>query len=305
MNPEIVGAIAIFLTSVTLAIPLGRYCAKVFKREKTWLDFLNPIENSILKLCGIDPESSWDWKQNMKVMLVLNFIFFLWAMLILITQSIHPFWNPDGISSMEATTAFNTAISFMTNTNLQHYSGETGATYLTQLVVFCFLQFVSAATGIAAMALLFKGIVQRQTEELGNYYLLFLKSCTRILLPLSIVVAIVLSLQGVPATFKGADTIITLEGDTVRVARGPVAPMVAIKQIGTNGGGYFGPNSTHPFENPDYTTNAIENVSILLVPIALLFAFGFYIGKPKIGYTFFGVMTIFFSPLPHSQFILK
>jgi potassium-transporting ATPase potassium-binding subunit len=144
------------------------------------------------------------------------------------------------------------------------------------------------------MALLFKGIVQRQSTELGNFYQLFLKSCTRILLPISVVVALILSLKGVPATFQGADTLITLEGDTVHVARGPVAPMVAIKQVGTNGGGYFGPNSTHPFENPDYITNAVQNISILIIPIALVFAFGFYIKRPKVGYAFMGVMTVFF-----------
>ena len=294
MNTEITGVVFIFIVSVLLAIPLGKYCSNVFKGEKTLLDFFAPVERILLRLSGIDGFHSMDWKQNMKAMLVLNFIFFLWAMLILLTQSIHPFWNPDGIPSMEPTTAFNTAISFMTNTNLQHYSGETGATYLTQLVVFCFLQFVSAATGIAAMALLFKGIMERQSDRLGNFYELFLKSCTRILLPLSVVVAIILSLSGTPATFDGAETIITLEGDTTTVARGPVAPMVAIKQLGTNGGGYFGPNSTHPFENPDYFTNAVENISILLIPIALVFAFGFYIKRPKVGYAFFGAMTIIF-----------
>jgi potassium-transporting ATPase potassium-binding subunit len=294
MNTEIIGVISIFILTVVLAIPLGGYCSRIFKGDKTWTDFLAPLEKFILRASGIDGSRSMDWKQNMRAMLVLNLIFFLWAMLILLTQSIHPFWNPDGIASMEATTAFNTAVSFMTNTNLQHYSGETGASYLTQLLVFCFLQFVSAGTGIAAMAILFKGIVQKQTNDLGNFYDLFLKSCTRILLPLSIVVALILTIKGVPATFKGAETIVSLQGDTVKVARGPVAPMVSIKQLGTNGGGYFGPNSTHPFENPDYITNGVENISILLIPIALVFAFGFYIGKPKVGYAFFGAMTIIF-----------
>ncbi len=294
MNSEILGVILLFVVTVALAIPLGRYCVKVFKNEKTWLDFLAPVENLVFRISGIDPKRSMDWKENLKAMLIGNLFFFLWAMLILLTQSFHPFWNPDGITNMEPTTAFNTAISFMTNTNLQHYSGETGATYLTQLLVFCFLQFVSAATGIAAMALLFKGIVNRQASDLGNFYQLMLKSCTRILLPLSIVIAIFLTLRGAPSTFEGAAQVITLEGDTVNVARGPVAPMVTIKQLGTNGGGYFGPNSTHPFENPDYLTNLVENFSIIIIPIALVFAFGYYIGKPKVGYAFFGAMTIVF-----------
>jgi K+-transporting ATPase ATPase A chain len=294
MNSEILGVVVLFIITIATAIPLGRYCARVFHGEKTWLDFFAPLENFVYKICGIDPNQPMDWKENIKASLILNVIFFSWAFLILITQSHHPFWNPDGITDMEPTTAFNTAISFMTNTNLQHYSGETGASYLTQMLVFCFLQFVSAATGIAAMASLFKAIIQRQATDLGNFYALFLKSCTRILLPISIVVALVLVFRGTPSTFEGAAQVITLQGDTVTVARGPVAPMVAIKQLGTNGGGYFGPNSTHPFENPDYLTNAVENFAIIIIPIALVFAFGFYIHRPKVGYAFFAAMTVVF-----------
>jgi potassium-transporting ATPase potassium-binding subunit len=294
MNAEILGISLLFILTVLLAIPLGRYCVKVFKGEKTGLDFLAPLEDWIFRICKVDPNRSMDWRENLTASLVLNLIFFVWAMIILLTQTWHPFWNPDGIANMESTTAFNTAVSFMTNTNLQHYSGETGATYLTQLLVFCFLQFVSAATGIAAMASLFKGIMQRQASDLGNFYQLFLKSCTRILLPLSIVIAVILVFRGTPSTFEGAEQIVTLEGYTVNVARGPVAPMVAIKQIGTNGGGYFGPNATHPFENPDYITNFTENFAIIIIPMALIFAFGFYIGKPKVGYAFFAAMTLVF-----------
>ncbi|HMV10185.1 MAG TPA: potassium-transporting ATPase subunit KdpA [Cyclobacteriaceae bacterium] len=294
MNAEITGITAIFVITVLLAIPLGKYIAKVFLSERTGLDFLAPVENFVYRICRINPLQSMDWRENTKAMLVLNLVFFVWAMLVLLTQSWHPFWNPDSIASMEPTTAFNTAVSFMTNTNLQHYSGETGASYLTQLLVFCFLQFVSAATGIAAMALLFKGIMQRQVSDLGNFYVLFLKSCTRILLPISIVVAIFLVFRGTPSTFEGSARIVSLQGDTVNVARGPVATMVAIKQVGTNGGGYFGPNSTHPFENPDYLTNAVENFAILIIPIALVFAFGYYIRKPKVGYSFFAAMTFVF-----------
>ena len=294
MNSEILGIVILFIVTIAIAIPLGRYCARVFHGEKTWLDFFAPLENLVYKICGIDPNKPMNWKENVKASLILNLIFFSWAFLLLITQSHHPFWNPDGIVDMEPTTAFNTAISFMTNTNLQHYSGETGASYLTQMLVFCFLQFVSAATGIAAMASIFKAIVQRQATDLGNFYALFLKSCTRILLPISIVVALVLVFRGTPSTFEGAAQVITLQGDTVNVARGPVAPMVAIKQVGTNGGGYFGPNSTHPFENPDYITNAVENFAIIIIPIALVFAFGFYIRRPKVGYAFFAAMTVVF-----------
>ncbi len=294
MNTEILGIIFTYALTVVLAIPFGMYCSRVLKGEKTWLDVLAPLEKFIFRMAGINPAEGMNWKQNMKAMLVLNAIFFLVAMIILLTQGYHPFWNPDNIKGMEPTTAFNTAVSFMTNTNLQHYSGETGATYLSQLLVFCFLQFVSAGTGIAAMALLFKGLVVTQGEMLGNFFNLFVKSCTRILLPVAAVVAIILVMEGTPSTFQGAETVVTLEGDTVNVARGPVAPMVAIKQAGTNGGGYFGPNSTHPFENPTYLANITETIAILLIPIALVFAFGHYIGRPKIGYAFFSVMTVMF-----------
>lgn len=294
MNTEILGIVFMFLLTVAMAIPLGKYFSRVFKGEKTVLDFFAPLERLIFKLSGINEQKSMDWKENLKAMLTLNAIFFLLAMGLLLTQSWHPFWNPDKIASMEPTTAFNTAISFMTNTNLQHYSGETGASYLTQLLVFCFLQFVSAATGIAAMALVFKGVVQRQGSDLGNFYSLIVKSCTRILLPIAFVLALILTWQGAPSTFKGAETVTTLEGDTVNVARGPVAPMVAIKQVGTNGGGYFGPNSTHPFENPTYLSNIAENLAIIIIPIALVFAFGYYIGRPRVGYAFFAAMTVVF-----------
>ncbi len=296
MNTEILSVILIFTISVIIAFPLGRYISKVFKGEKTVLDFFAPLENFLFRIAGIDPNRKMDWKVNMKAMLTINFIWFLWAMLILSLQNIL-FWNPDNIPAMEPTQAFNTAISFMTNTNLQHYSGETGASYLSQLVVMCFLQFVSAGTGIAVVALLFKGLSNRSGSNLGNFYNLMLKSCTRILLPVAIVVAVILLVNGTPMTFKGAEQVITLQGDTVNVARGPVAPMVAIKQLGTNGGGFFGPNSTHPFENPNFITNAVELISILLIPTAMVVALGYYLNRKKFAYIILAVMAAGFLAL--------
>jgi len=296
MNTEILSAIFIFLSAFLLAFPLGKYIAKVFKGEKTFLDFVAPLENFFFRVAKIDPTKEMDWKENMKAMLTINFIWFLWAMIILSLQNIL-FWNPDGISAMEPTLAFNTAVSFMTNTNLQHYSGETGASYLSQLIVFCFLQFVSAGTGIAAVALLFKGLSNKSGTNLGNFYNLMLKSCTRILLPLAIIIAVILLMNGTPMTFKGAEQVITLQGDTVNVARGPVAPMVAIKQLGTNGGGFFGPNSTHPFENPNFITNIVEIISILIIPIAMVFALGYYLNRKKFAYIILGVMVVGFLGL--------
>lgn len=294
MTTEILGVIFIIAVTFVLAIPLGKYISKVFKGEKVWTDFLAPLEKFVFKISGINPDESLDWKENSKALLRLNIVFFVWGFVILIFQGKIPFLNPANIGDMEATLAFNTASSFTTNTNLQHYSGETGLSYLSQLIVIGFLQFVSAASGIAALALIFKGIVQKKASDLGNFYSLFLKSCTRILLPLSFVVAVLLLLNGTPTTFKGVQNVTTLEGDTVQVATGPVAPIVAIKQVGTNGGGFFGPNSTHPFENPNYFTNIIETFSIAIIAIALVFTFGFYLNQKKLAWVFFTVMTVLF-----------
>lgn len=305
MNTEILGVALIIALAFLAAYPLGKYISKVFRGEKVWSDFLNPLENLVFRISSINPNESLDWKENMKALLRLNVVFFIWSILLLMGQKLIPFWNPVAIGNMEATQAFNTAASFTTNTNLQHYSGETGASYFTQLLVFCFLQFVTAASGIAVLALLFKGIMQKQATALGNFYNLFLKSSTRILLPLSFVVAIILLLNGTPTTFEGLQKVVTLEGDTTFVATGPAAPMIAIKQVGTNGGGFFGPNSAHPFENPNYLTNMVENFSILIIPVALVFAFGFYLNKKKLAWIFFGVMTIVFLTFVSSTIYLE
>jgi len=294
MNTEILGVVAILLLSFVTAYPFGKYMSKVFKGEKTWSDFLAPLENFIFRICAIDANESLDWKENMKAMLRLNVVFFTGSIIILMIQGWIPFWNPAGIGSMEATLAYNTATSFTSNTNLQHYSGETSLSYFSQMFVICFLQFVSAATGIAVLALLFKGLAQKQATDLGNFYNLFLKSGTRILLPAAFVVATIFLLNGMPATFDGLQEVHTLEGDTVQVATGPVAPVIAIKQLGTNGGGYFGPNCSHPFENANYLTNIAANFSILFIPVALVFGFGFYLNRKKLAWIFFGVMTIVF-----------
>ena len=235
-----------------------------------------------------------DWKENMKAMLRLNLVFFLWSIIILMIQGGIPIWNPVKIVSMEATLAYNTATSFTSNTNLQHYSGETALSYFSQLLVVGFLQFVSAATGIAALALLFKGITQKKATDLGNFYNLFLKSNTRILLPLSFVIAVIFLLNGMPQTFHGLYNVHSLEGDTVQVATGPVSSVIAIKQLGTNGGGFFGPNCTHPFENANYFTNIAANFSILFISASLIFGFGFYLNKKKLAWIFFFVTLAVF-----------
>lgn len=290
MNTELPGVIVIFLLSVLLALPLGRYIAKVFAGERTITDFMNPLERFIFRISGINPYESMNWKQFLKAMLSINLLWFVYAFLVLIFQDKLPL-NPDGNPGQTPDLAFNTAISFLVNCNLQHYSGESGVTYFTQLFVITFLQFVTAATGIAALVALFNGLKEKTTGNLGNFWVLLVKSTTRILLPLSLVVGIILAFNGTPASFDGKDTITTLQGDTVQVSRGPAAGMIAIKQLGTNGGGWFGANSAHPFENPDYLTNIVETISITLIPIALVFALGFYINRKKLAYVIFGIMT--------------
>jgi potassium-transporting ATPase potassium-binding subunit len=293
MNSEILGTILIFLFTLLLAYPLGKYMAKVFAGEKTFTNFMNPVERFFFRICGINPTESMNWKQFLKAMLTINMLWLVYAFFALIFQDKLPL-NPDGNPGQTPDLAFNTAISFLVNCNLQHYSGESGLTYFTQLFVITFLQFVSAATGIAALVALLNAFKEKTTQNLGNFWNYFVKSITRILLPLSIIVAVVLAFNGTPTSFDGKDTITTLQGDTVQVSRGPAAGMIAIKQIGTNGGGWFGVNSAHPLENPNYITNAVETIAILLIPIALVFALGFYLNKRKLAKVIFGVMTFLF-----------
>ncbi len=293
MTTEILGVIAMYLVTVLLAIPLGRYIGKVFSGERTWLDpVLNPVDKLFFKLGGVKPEKEMNWKQHLVALLTINLVWFLYSMFVLMNMSWLPL-NPDGNPSMSADLAYNTAVSFVSNTNLQHYSGETGVSYFGQLTLQLW-QFVSAGTGIAACAVVFIAMKERTTDKLGNFYNLLVKSCTRILLPLAIVVSLILMFNGSPMNFHGKDQFISLQGDTVNVSRGPVAGMVAIKQLGTNGGGYFGANSAVPLENPNYLTNIVEDISILLISIAMVFALGYIIKRKRFAWMVFAVMTVGF-----------
>jgi len=304
MNSEILGVILMFVLTLVLAIPFGKYIARVFSGEKSMLDFLAPLENFFFRISGIDAKREMNWKESMVVLLTMNLVWFLFAMLILMNQGWLPL-NPDGNPSMTPDLAFNTAISFLVNCNLQHYSGETGVSYLSQLICLMFLQFVSAATGLAAAAVVFNALKERTTDKLGNFYNYFMKSLTRILLPLSVVVAILFLLNGMPMTFEGKATITSLQGDTVQVSRGPVAAFVPIKHIGTNGGGWFGANSAHPFENPNYFTNIIEMVAQLIIPLAMVFALGYYLRRRKLSWMIFGVMTVGFLCLTIPNMLME
>ncbi|MCA8831511.1 potassium-transporting ATPase subunit KdpA [Hymenobacter pini] len=296
MNNELLSIGGIYLITLVLALPLGAYLARVFRGEKNLLDFMRPVENGIYRLSGIDARREMTWQQHMVALLTINLVWFLLAMLVLCTQGSLPL-NPDGNPSMSPDLAFNTAISFLVNCNLQHYSGESGLSYLSQIVVITFLQFVSAATGIAAAVVVFNALQTRTTEKLGNFYDYFVKSLTRLLLPGSLLIALILAFNGTPMTLQGKQELISLQGDSVAVSRGPVAAMVAIKELGTNGGGFYGANSAHPLENPNFLTNAVENIALVIIPIAMVFALGFYLKRRKLAYMIFGVMTVGFVAL--------
>ena len=291
MNTELSGVMATYLLTLVIALPLGGYLAKVFAGEKVWTDFLKPLESGIFRLSGINPKEEMNWKQHMKALLTINLVWLVYGFFILMYQDKLPL-NPDGNPGMPADLSFNTIISFVVNCDLQHYSGETGVTYFTQHFVMMFLMFVSCATGIAAAVVFFKAFRDKTSVRLGNFWDFFVKSITRLLLPLSLVIAIFLAFNGTPSSYQGKDQFISMEGDTVHVSRGPAAGMIAIKHLGTNGGGWFGANSAHPLENPNYLTTMVELIAQMVIPIAMVIAFGIFVRRRKLAWIIFGVMTV-------------
>lgn len=293
MNTEILGVILMYIVVVALAIPLGRYIGKIFNFESTWLDkIFDPLDKIFYKLGGIDTSKEMNWKQHLAALLTINGFWFIISFFVLSNMGWLPL-NPDNNPSMSWDLAFNTSVSFVSNTNLQHYSGETSLSYLGQLILMLW-QFISAATGIAICAVVFNALKERTTEKLGNFYSYFVRSCTRILLPIAFIGAVILVFSGTPMTFEGKDTITTLEGAEQQISRGPAAAFISIKQLGTNGGGYYGPNSTNPMENPTYLSNILETVFLFLIPIALVFAFGRVVKRRKLALMIYGVMTVGF-----------
>ena len=304
---DILGMVVIFSATVALAIPFGKYIAKVYGGEKTILDpVFNPVEKFIYRFIGIDPTIEMNWKQHLKTLLTINVIWFPLTMFILMNQNWLPL-NPDKIPAMSPDLAFHSTCAFITNCFQQHYSGESGMSYLSQLLIMFSLFFLTPAVTLAAMAVVFNALKERTTEKLGNFYNYYIKSITRILLPVSVVTAIIFLFNDMPMTFNGAHTFITLQGDTANVARGPIAAFESIKMLGLDGGGWFGANSAHPFENPNFFTNMIENIFHILLPIATVFALGFYLKRKKLAWMVFGVMTVGFLLLliPTVYFELK
>ena len=263
-----------------LSWPLGTYMAALFSGRFSRADRL------FTTFTGGAGEQ--DWKSYALALAAFNVVMFAFVFALLATHHLLPL-NPDGQGATSLHLIFNTAASFVTNTNLQHYSGESTFSYLAQLGGLMWLQFVSAATGIAALAALARGIGGQ--ASMGNFFLDVQRATFLILLPLAIIVAAWLALSGVPMTLEGAATVTTLEGAAQTIPRGPVAAFVAIKQLGTNGGGFFGPNSTHPLENPSFWANLIELASIILIPMACVWMFGRMINRPKHAAVIFGVMA--------------
>ena len=289
MGVDILGALFIFISAVLLAIPVATLMKKTYSNEKNFMDFMQPLEGFILKICRIDPAKEMDWKKYLSTLLLIQVSWFVFAFVVLLIQG-HLFLNPAHIRDMEWTLALNSAISFLTSANLQHYSGETGATYLSQLSVFMFLQFVSAATSLCAGVAIVRGLSASSTVTLGNFYNDFVRSCTRILLPLCIVVASIFMFNGTPMTFNGPKEVVTVQGDTTHAALGPAAAMIPIKELGSDGGGFYGANDAHPFENPNFFTFIVHVIIVLLLPVAFIFFIGQYLNKRKFSYVLISVM---------------
>jgi len=290
-----------FAILLTLTKPLGSYMAKVYQGERIFLDrVLGPVERFIYRVSGIDPKSEMDWKVYAIAMLVFNALglFFVFALQRL--QGILPL-NPQGLGAVSADSSWNTAVSFASNTNWQGYGGEVTMSYLTQMLGLSVQNFVSAAAGMAVLVAFIRGIVRHTTKSIGNFWVDLTRSTLYILLPLSIVLSLALVSQGVVQTFSEYKTVSLIQpsaGVTEQViAVGPAASQVAIKQLGTNGGGFFNVNSAHPFENPTPFSNFLEMLSILLIPAALCYTFGKMVGDTRQGWALLTAMTIIFVAL--------
>lgn len=284
--------ILFLIVFMILVIPMGKYLYQVANCEKAFGDrIFNKVDNTIYKIFKIDKEEM-NWKQYALALIITNAVMIFAGYLILRIQGIGLF-NPSEIGGMEESLSFNTIISFMTNTNLQHYSGESGLSYLAQMLVIIYMMFTSAATGYAACMAFIRGLAGKK-KTLGNFYVDMVRITTRVLVPLAFIVGVLLISQGVPQTLGGTETVRTIEGNLQDIARGPVAALESIKHVGTNGGGFFGANSSHPFENPTIVSNMIEMLSMMILPGACVIAFGYMIGNKKQSKAVFGAMGIIF-----------
>jgi K+-transporting ATPase ATPase A chain len=319
VNPFGLVQIGLFLVVlVALVQPLGRYMANVYEGERTWLTWLlSPVERLVYRVGGIDPQSEHDWKQYTLAILVFNGIGLIFVYLLQRLQGALPL-NPQGFGGVPPDSAFNTAVSFVTNTNWQGYGGETTMSHLTQMLGLGVQNFLSAASGMAVLVALSRGFVRTQATGLGNFWVDVTRSTIYVLLPLATLLAIVLVAQGVVQSLEPYRTVALLEpvtieattiddaGQSITISRtiteqvvplGPAASQVAIKQLGTNGGGFFNANSAHPLENPTPVSNFLEMLAILLIPAALCYTFGRMVGDTRQGWAVLAAMLVMFVPL--------
>ena len=268
---QLVLTVIIFMIIV---IPIGNYLYHIASGQRTFADpVFDRVDGGIFKVCGIHPDKGMNWKQYALALLLTNAVMVFVGYLVLRIQFL-PIFNPNGIGAMEETLSFNTIISFMTNTNLQHYSGESGLSYLSQMLVITYMMFVSAATGYAACIAFVRGLAGKSKDNVGNFYADLVKVTTRVLIPLSIIDGMLLIWQGVPQNFDPNVTVTTIEGTQQDIAMGPVAALEIIKHIGTNGGGFLGANSSTPIENPTIISDLVELYSMMILPGACVIMFG-------------------------------
>ena len=285
--------VLLYLTIIILFVPLlGGYMKKVFLGEKHILQpTLGWLERITYRFSGVDANVETNWKKYLFQLLAFNLIGFAFVFMLQLTQSELPL-NPSNLANVNWHSSFNTAVSFMTNTNWQGYAGETTLSSLVQMIGLTVQNFVSAATGIAVLLALVRGLTRKNTDQLGNFWVDLTRSTLYVLLPLSILLAVALVGQGVIQNFNNPVTAHTLEGGSQLIPGGPVASQIAIKQLGTNGGGFFNANSAHPFENPTPFSNWLEMLALLLIPAALTYTYGKMVGSTKQGWTLFLTMFL-------------
>ncbi|MEN6605159.1 MAG: potassium-transporting ATPase subunit KdpA [Bryobacteraceae bacterium] len=284
-----------FLTALLVSMkPLGRYMADVYEGGPTWATrILGPLERLLYRTCGVRPEASMTWREYAKSLLWFNGLGLLAVYAMLRLQNALP-WNPRGFPAVAPHTAFNIAVSFVTNTNWQNYSGEATLGYFVQMLGLTVQNFVSAATGMAVMVALARGLASRMANAIGNFWVDLTRSVLYVLLPLSVVLALLLVSQGV---IQNTHDYLRMDASGQVLPMGPAASQVAIKQLGTNGGGFFSTNSAHPFENPTPLANFLEMLSILLIPAALCYTFGRMLRDTRQGWALAAAMLVIFVPL--------
>ena len=291
-----VALFAVYLTVLLLlAWPLGRYLADVFFAERAVGDALfSPVEKLIYHLSGVNAAQEMNWRKYAVALLGFNFLGLLLVYLIQVFQG-KLLFNPEGLSGVSPWhLAFNTAVSFMTNTNWQAYAGESTMSYFTQMLALTVQNFLSAATGLSVAMALIRGLIRKQTDQLGNFWADLVRGSVRILLPLSLLFSLILVQQGVLQNFSPHVTAYTLEGPEQKLAMGPVASQEAIKMLGVNGGGFFNANSAHPFENPTPLSNFLQMLSIFLIPTSVVFAFGRMVRDRRQGFAILSAMLLLF-----------